>query len=295
MNTLGRRNLYMLPTRHGAIFAVVLLAMLLISVNYANALAYMFTFLLASLVMVSMLYTHRNLSGLEVSVGRCHSAFAGSRLGFEVCLQNHSDRRRYDVGVDVEGSEGQRLNLSPGELVCLPCEMNVNRRGWVKLPAVQVNTRYPIGIMFTWSRGIGNGQKCLVYPRPGPLEPFQAGGEGGVISDSHTVSRPGHDDFAGLKPYQVGDALQHVDWKSFARGKGMHTKTFAVGQLPDLVLDWDATRGTDTESRLSLMTRWVIEADKLGIRYGMSLPGKQFAPDNGDNHKQACLRELALF
>lgn len=294
MNTLGRSNLYMLPTRHGVIFAFVLLAMLLIAVNYANALAYIMTFLLASVVMVSMLFTHRNLTGLEVNIGRCSSAFAGSNLRFEVCLQNQTDRSRHDVGVDIEGRHGQRLNMSPGELICVPCEMKVTRRGWVPLPAVHINTRYPIGIMFSWSRGVGSNQKCLVYPRPGPLEAFPAG-EGGAFADGKVVPRPGHDDFAGLKPYQAGDALQHLDWKSYARGLGLHSKTFAAGQLPELMLDWDAARGNDIETRLSIMTRWVLEADKLGIQYGMTMPGKHFAPDNGDQHKQACLRELALF
>lgn len=289
---LNRSNLYMLPTQHGLIFALVLLAMLLIAVNYANTLAYIMTFLLVSLVLVSMLFTHRNLSGIEVSTGRCMKAFAGSSLNYQVCLQNHSDRQRHDVGIDIDGEQGQRLNLQPGELVCIPCEVNTVRRGWVMLPAVQVNTRYPLGIMFSWSRAYQEGRKCLVYPKPGPLLPFPPG-TGGEVSDNLLTQAAGHDDFAGLRVYREGDALQHVDWKAYARGKGMHTKEFAAGQTPQLEFSMQHLQG-DIESRISLITRWVIEANSLGARFELSLPGKKIPPDTGNQHMEHCLRELAL-
>ena len=49
---LERRRIYILPTRYGVIFAVVLFAMLLGSINYAANLAYAMTFLLAGLMLV---------------------------------------------------------------------------------------------------------------------------------------------------------------------------------------------------------------------------------------------------
>ena len=283
----------MLPTQHGVIFAFMLLAMLLIAVNYANTLAYIMTFLLVSLVLVSMLYTHRNLSGIEVSVGRCMKVFAGSQLQYQVCLQNHAERQRHDVGLDIEGQQGQRLNLQAGALVCIPCEFHVLRRGWAALPAVQVNTRYPLGIMFSWSRAYQASRKCLVYPKPGPLIPFPTG-TGGELTGSQLTQQSGHDDFAGLRAYSEGDAMQHVDWKAYARGKGMHTKTFAAGQSPQLEFNWQGLPG-DIEQRISLMTRWVIEADSLGARYALGLPGKKIPANAGSKHMEHCLRELALF
>lgn len=290
---LNRSNLYMLPTQHGIVFALVLLAMLLIAVNYANTLAYIMTFLLVSLVLVSMLYTHRNLSGIEVSTGRCMKAFAGGQLNYQVCLQNHSERQRHDVGIDVEGQRGQRLNLQPGALVCIPCEIQTARRGWMTLPTVQVNTRYPLGIMFSWSKAHQASKKCLVYPKPGPLLPFPQG-SGGALSDSSRSRLSGHDDFAGLRVYREGDALQHVDWKAYARGKGMHTKEFAAGQTPELELSWQGLPG-DIEYRISVITRWVIEANRLGTCFALSMPGKKIPANTGAQHMDHCLRELALF
>ena len=290
---LDRSNLYMLPTRHGALFAFVLLAMLLIAVNYANTLAYLMTFLLVALVMVSMLYTHLNLSGLEVSTGRCQATFAGQPLHYQVCLHNPSSRERHDIGLDIEGQPGQRFNIRPGEVICIPCEMLVRRRGWHALPAIQVNTRYPLGLMFSWSRGYKTDQKCLVYPAPGKMTPFPPG-QGGSLEDSGARRGTGHDDFAGLREYRAGDALQHVDWKAYARGMGLHTKEFASGRSPELEFDWQDTQG-DTEMRISQLTRWVLEADRLGARYALTLPGRKLQRDSGEQHLERCLKELALF
>ena len=69
---LGRRQLYMLPTRHGLLFALVLAVLLLAAINYGNGLAYALTFLLASVAVVSMLHTHRNLHRLRIAAGAAH-------------------------------------------------------------------------------------------------------------------------------------------------------------------------------------------------------------------------------
>ena len=290
---LHRGNLYMLPTRHGVVFAFMLLAMLLIAVNYANTLAYIMTFLLVSLVLVSMIYTHRNLAGIEISTGRCRKAFAGQTLQYQVCLQNHARRARHDVAIDIEGRQGQRLNLEAGQLICLPCEMQTSRRGWLTLPPIQVNTRYPLGLMFSWSRAYQPDQKCLVYPRPGPKLPFPASSGEGVVTDSNAARQHGQDDFAGLRDYREGDAMQHIDWKSYARGMGLHTKLFVTGQSQELVFSWNDLQG-DIEARISLLTRWVIEAERLGARFSLHLPGKRITPGSGQRHMERCLKALAL-
>jgi hypothetical protein len=43
-----------------------------------------------------------------------------------------------------------------------------------------------------------------------------------------------------------------------------------------LWLDWAQLPGLDTEARLSQLTRWVLEADRLGLGYGLNLSGNQF-------------------
>ena len=62
-----------------------------------------------------------------------------------------------------------------------------------------------------------------------------------------------------------------------------------------LWLDWtQLPAGLDTEARVSRLTRWVMDAESLRLRYGLRLPHAEIAPDGGPSHRARCLRELAL-
>ncbi|HEY0633740.1 MAG TPA: DUF58 domain-containing protein, partial [Gammaproteobacteria bacterium] len=73
---LDRRRVYILPTRAGLLFGLVLLAMLFGAINYNNSLAYALTFLLTSVAMVSIFHTFRNLHGLTFHIGHATPVFA---------------------------------------------------------------------------------------------------------------------------------------------------------------------------------------------------------------------------
>ncbi|MGE5341150.1 MAG: hypothetical protein ACM3SY_06675 [Candidatus Omnitrophota bacterium] len=50
-----------------------------------------------------------------------------------------------------------------------------------------------------------------------------------------------------------------------------------------------------TESRLSQLTRWVLEADAQGLPFGLRIPGTQIEWSAGPSHTTASLEALALF
>ena len=43
------------------------------------------------------------------------------------------------------------------------------------------------------------------------------------------------------------------------------------------------------------MTRWVLDAEAQGLRYGLRLPDGELPPGNGAAQRDECLRRLALF
>jgi hypothetical protein len=61
--TLSRRRLYILPTRAGVGFGLLLVLMLVAGLNYANSIALFLTFLLAGFTLVTLHQCHRNLLG----------------------------------------------------------------------------------------------------------------------------------------------------------------------------------------------------------------------------------------
>ena len=80
-----------------------------------------------------------------------------------------------------------------------------------------------------------------------------------------------------------------------ARGEGWHIKQFGGGYQATVWLDWDTLADLDAETRLSVLTRWVLDAERDGMLYGLRLPENSIAPANGESHQQSCLRALAVF
>ena len=59
--------------------------------------------------------------------------------------------------------------------------------------------------------------------------------------------------------------------------------------------DFDAVVADDIEQRLSILTRWIIDADTTREDWGLRLPGQSFPPAHGDANRRQCLEALALF
>jgi uncharacterized protein (DUF58 family) len=288
---LTRRRIYILPTRHGLVFGVVLLAMLIGAINYQNGLAYLLTFLLSSLGIVSILHSYRNLHGLVVHFGQPAAVFAGERASFPLQLENPLGRARYALRLEREG-EISCTDLPASDAHWLHLPMPTKGRGLQAAGRLVLSSIYPLGLFRAWSY-LYPAQPVLVYPHPeGPRElpPAQHQAEGGEGSAGR-----GGDDFDSLRPYHEGDSLKHVHWKALARGQGMVTKQFAGGGNRVLWLHWEQTSRQDTEQRLSALCRWVLEADSRGIAYGLVLPHQQINPASGPAQRKRCLEALALY
>jgi uncharacterized protein (DUF58 family) len=290
---LGRRQLFMLPTRFGLLFALLLVVQLLTAINYGNGLAYALTFLLGSLAVVSMLYTHRNLFRLRLAAGICVPVFAGETAVFRIHLTNDNDTPRFGVMVKCDKNEIAGVDISARGSADVELPMPAKKRGHLAIPPVTVTTRFPLGLLYSWSRRVQLEQSCLVYPRPADSMPRRTRDQESL--DSMHGLGAGGDDYIGTREFRPGDSPHHVDWKAVARGEGWHIKQFGGGYQPTAWLDWDTLPGLDTETRLSVLTRWVLDAERDRIFYGLRLPEKTLAPANGEHHQHECLRALALF
>jgi hypothetical protein len=53
--------------------------------------------------------------------------------------------------------------------------------------------------------------------------------------------------------------------------------------------------GGDTEEKLSILTAWILRAERRHIPYSLEMPGAGLPADLGDDHQRACLEILALY
>ena len=86
--TINTRRLYILPTRAGFGFALLVFVMLLAGLNYANSVALILTFVLGGFGLIAMHLTHRNLVGLALREVATRDAFAGEHGDVRLTLVN---------------------------------------------------------------------------------------------------------------------------------------------------------------------------------------------------------------
>ncbi len=89
--------------------------------------------------------------------------------------------------------------------------------------------------------------------------------------------------------------MKLVVWKKAAKSDELVSRDTQQAQRRELWLDFTHAGAADTEARLSRLAAWVLQADKLGVDYGLRLPGQQIAPDSGEAHRRRCLEALALW
>ncbi|MBC6429224.1 MAG: DUF58 domain-containing protein [Cellvibrionales bacterium] len=288
--TLSRRNLYILPAGQFAGFATVLGLMWLAGTNYENNLILALAFLLLAVFVSAIFATHANLSGLRIAVRGGESAFAGEPLSVHLHLENPSATDRFALVLKWGGAV-QRVDVAAGATLAVQMALPTEKRGWLRPGRLLIETRYPLGLLRAWSCPRLR-VRALVYPRPVPAE---AGG--GALADGGAGQSPqrGMDDFAGLDEWRPGTAPQRIAWKPYSAGRGLLEKTFEAQSMNPEWLDWQHYPGLGVEARLSALCAKIIEMQGLGQCYGLRLPGRVFAPAQGEAHRHRLLTALATF
>ena len=289
---LHARQVFILPTRTGLAFAVLLLVLLLGAINYDNNLIFALTFLLAGLGLVTMLHTYRNLVRLEFRSGPGRPGFVGERVEFRLWLRAADGRARQ--AVELQNADGSRAatDVEPAA-TAVRLERNAVRRGRLPLGKLTVATRFPLGLFRAWSY-LDVVQTEPVYPAPAPPgepPPASAVDERGTRAGASA----GADDFRGVRDYRPGDSPRQVDWKALAREQGLLTKQFGGAMPPEDWLDFACVHDPDLEARLSRLCRWVLDAEHARRRYGLRLPDTTIAAGQGETHRDRCLLALADF
>ena len=310
--SLDRRRVYILPTRHGIAYGVALMVMLVGSINYANSLGYSLTFLLGAVGLVTLLHTYRNMVGLVLRVGEPTPIFEGDRVVVPISVDNRTGRERFGICLSIPEpatfpAQPRRRRIKRREILgvstsgiaprCIAqhsVTFRATRRGVHDLIGLQVSSRFPLGLFRAWSvlerQGASESLTYTVYPAPIGSAPLPEPIESTAQRDQRT--RKGREDFAGLREYQRGDPPRSIHWKAVARGQGIPVKEFAGEGSGELDLKFDQTTG-GLETRLSQLSRWLLEAEANGWSYSLHLPGASLDGGTGPTHQRQCLEMLA--
>lgn len=305
--TLDRRRVYILPTRPGIAFGVVTLILLVGSINYMLQLGHLLTFLVASMAVVGMHHTHSNLAQIVVRGVQVEPVFAGDVAAFHITVTNSTTADRFALrfwfapprepfrffGKAVHDERPTvTIELPAQGLRTVSVPLPAPIRGRLPAPRMTIETRYPFGLWRAWSY-LTPALTAIVYPAPetdAPPLPLTRSGDGDTVG----VAASG-DDFAGVRPYQPGDAHKMIAWKLAARSDELSVKQFESAGGGELMLDYDALPEVlGIEGKLSRLTRWVLDADASHCRYGLKLPDAMIFIGSGTAHREHCLTALAV-
>lgn len=299
---LGARRLYILPTRAGLVFAVLVLGLLIGAINYGLSLAYLFTFWFAGIGIVGMMHTQRNLSGLKLQTHTSPPVFAGEHARLLLEIENSSRLPRYRIRLAHPNGTAQASDVPAAGKAELALVMQECKRGWQPLGRFAIESRYPLGLFRCWTVLEMNGPDStphgvLIYPMPAH-DPLPLPASPGV-EKNEKPSRFEGDDFTGLRGYQTGDPPRRIAWKAAARSHHLLTKQFntenpAPGNA-QFRLEWSRTPEQETEARLSRLTRWALDAHAAGAMFELILPGRSIAMGSGEAHLRSCLEALARY
>ena len=296
--TLARRRLYILPTRAGVGFGMLLFLMLIAGLNYANSIALFLTFLLTGFTLVCMHQCHRNLLGAQLVAATAQPTFAQREGALSLKFENSAAAARYRIAAAVGDAPATRADLPPRGIGRIELPVPAPKRGIVQIDRLHLVTTHPFGLFRAWT-WVHAPIEMLVYPRPNGTLPMPA--DRGNKSGVRSLTNSGSDEWLGLRPFRDGDSPRQVDWKAYAREAPLLVKEYSAAGSELRVFDFQQLTHLDTESRLEQLARWVVDAEEKGDRYGLELPGGpmgqpgvHIAPDRGTDHRHQCLAALAL-
>jgi len=286
---LNRHCIYILPTKAGLGFGLMILVMLIGAMNYQNNLAYLLSFTLIGLSLTTMIETYRQLLHLSISIGHIEAVFCGQILTVPVIIKSKG-QQRFAIEVDKQ-SISVSHDLNPPQDT-LSLSLPTTKRGLHQLGLLRISSRFPLGLFHAWTP-LPLAVEYLVYPEV-DAQPVDA--QQHRYHDTTTgFASDGIDDFAGIKSYHPGDAPRHIHWKAYAKGQGLHSKQFSSPQQQQRWLDWQDTQGLPLEKRLSRLCTWLLTAERNGEQFGLRMPHTVIEISHGRQHLHRCLKVLALY
>ncbi len=308
--TLTQRTVYILPTRPGFMLFLTLLVLLVASINYQLNLGYLLTFLLAGTALVGMHVCHGTLRGLAMNLIAPHAHYAGTSTAFDIKLINSRRSVRYGIGLSVlnpQTATAQKASPPHWVWTDVPAQgsslvqvaFTPARRGLHRLPTLTAETRFPLGTFRVWTVWRPAAQ-VMVYPAPELTPPPLPPGEPRAQGAGSAARAQSSGEFDGVRGYRRGDPLKNVLWKKAAKAGeqggesgGLVVRDTQQADRHELWLDIRQTGSLDLEHKLSRLCAWVLQADRLGLDYGLRLSALEIKPASGEAHKRRCLEALA--
>ena len=302
---LVQKLIFILPTRYGWWFVLLITLLYLLGTNYQNNLILLLCYLLLSVFLVNIVLAYQNMSGLTLQCKQAAEGFAGEATTAVVNLSNDKKHLMLNMNFvqpdntknpDTKDNDAKDSDTRQNETVLLSqpattatLNLNGTKRGKYALPRIKITSQYPFGLWRAWSY-VALAQHYWVYPTPDADKSV-------LNSLSDDASQQAKTD-AGetLSPYRAGDSVRHMVWKRLARDPAnpvVRQQHFSAQAEPSWVVV-PPLSGDALERALRYACQQLLQLEQSGSSYGLKLPALTLPQAKGPQHLQRCLQELAL-
>lgn len=288
---LHQGNLFIFLSRHGLQFLLLVALIWIGGTNFQNNLAFALSFFLLAVLVVAILQTFANVSGLQLRFIDAEPVFVGEMARVRVELLSASAHQQLELGWPQQDSV--LATVQPGELQIILLPHGTVRRGLCRPGRLRLQTFYPLGIVRCWS-WLDLDVELLVYPQA--LEADYRLCSSGAGDDDGGAVIAGGDEYFALKPYVEGESRSRIAWKQFAAGRGLFVREYAEQRGGEVMLDFSVMNDPDPELRLSKLCYCALQLHAQGRVYGLRLPGRPLIEAAaGDQQLRTVLSALALY
>lgn len=215
-------------TRQGWVFAVVLVVLSLASLTSQSALLLLPVGILLGCYLVNAVTAWRCAASLRVDAPGVTHLAEGQRMTQPWRVSNNGRAPARFLRVET-GSEPllQIAEIASGAAAHIVPDLVYLRRGVYALRDLRIASTAPFGLVKA-RRRLGLSGEVIVHPAIYRTATPAAAGFDVVVGGKHHGHRQtaAGSLFAGVRPFQPGDPIKHVHWKSSAKGLDLMVKTF---------------------------------------------------------------------
>ena len=296
MNNTDKSKIYILPTKEGLLFLGAGVVLFIIALAYAHNLAFSAAAVFMSIVMISAFFTNNNLSMLEIKNIQAFGGESG-KSELRITVLNKSRHQRFCLECSLAGFVSLPITLEAREWGVLTLPLKGDR-GQYRYKRITLSTRFPFGLFRSW-RYYRLPGTLFIYPGfKGNLglPVFQGEGSRGEASLS-IKHESGSEEFFGHQKHRQEHSLYRVDWKAYAREKGLWNKIFKDPSSPRFIFDYENVPIKDREEKLSQMAKWIDQAESMGAFYKVQLEDSELSKEwgRGERYFQDCMETLSTW
>ncbi len=291
---LSQRRIFIMPTTLGMVYLLLLAALFLGGINFANNLLLGLCFFLSALGVVTILRTFHNLDGLEIRSLHGEPGEAGRTVIWHLSIHHHPLRWHWQIQLHCLG-DIKVQEVGPDVSWEVDWTLPAVQRGILRTPRLKIVTEWPLGLLQAWS-WLDLDTRIAVWPRPvaGPWPeegPVHRELEEGLPSVS-TRTPTGIDEFDRMEPYRTGYPLSRVAWRQVARNGQWWVQQWTDSVPTHRLISFSAFPGVPREVVLERMAAQMLS--ETGC-FSVELPGSLLGPGQGPEFIRGCLLALAHF